>query len=92
MADQLSVQGSNDEPIDNEKARFEFNKEMFIEEVRKYRCLWDINSESYKNRPIKQNAWSKIAAVFNKDGKCLAQSITLTNSSYCWHCGVYLPL
>ena len=72
MADQLSVQGSNDEPIDNEEASFEFDKEMFIEEVRKYRCLWDINSESYKNRPIKQNAWGKIAAVFNKDGKCLA--------------------
>ena len=68
----VSVQGSNDEPIDNEEASFEFNKEMFIEEVRKYRCLWDINSESYKNRPIKQNAWGKIAAVFNKDGKCLA--------------------
>ena len=50
MADQLSVQGSNDEPIDNEEASFEFDKEMFIEEVRKYRCLWDINSESYKNR------------------------------------------
>ena len=33
MADQLSVQGSNDEPIDNEEASFEFDKEMFIEEV-----------------------------------------------------------
>ena len=32
----------------------------------------DVYSESYKNRPIKQNAWGKIAAVFNKDGKCLA--------------------
>ena len=72
MADQLSVQVNNDEPIDHEEASFEFDKEMFIEEVRKYRCLWDINSESYKNRPIKQNAWDKIAAVFNKDGKCLA--------------------
>ena len=37
--------------------------------MRKYRWLWDINSESYKIRPTKQNAWTKIEAVFNKDGE-----------------------
>ena len=72
MADQLSVQENNDEPIDNKEASFEFDKEMFIEEVRKYKCLWDIHSKSYKNSHIKQNPWGKIAAEFNKDGKCLA--------------------
>jgi hypothetical protein len=30
-----------------------FAKGMLQEEVRKYRCLWDVNSESYKIRPVK---------------------------------------
>ena len=47
----------------------EFNKELFLEEVRKYRCLWDISSEVYKSRPMKQNAWSKIGQLFNKYGE-----------------------
>ena len=47
----------------------DFEKELFLEEIRKYRCLWDTNSEGYKSRPIKQNAWSKLSQLFNKDGK-----------------------
>ena len=66
MADQLSVQGNNDEPIDNEEACFEFDKEMFIEKVRKYRCLWDINSESYENKPINQNAGARLPPYLTK--------------------------
>jgi hypothetical protein len=46
-----------------------FDKGMFLEEVRKYRCLWDVNSESYKIQPVKQNAWLQIASVFKRDGK-----------------------
>ncbi len=47
----------------------EFEKELFLEELRKYRCLWDINSDGYKSRPMKQNAWSKLSQLFNKDGE-----------------------
>ena len=46
-----------------------FDKELFLEEVRKYRCLWDVNSEGYKLRPMKQNAWIQISAVLKRDGK-----------------------
>ena len=46
-----------------------FNKEKFLTEVQKYRCLWDTKSESYKNRIIKQNAWTKIVEAFDKEGK-----------------------
>ena len=46
-----------------------FDKEVFLEEVRKHRCLWDVNSEGCKIRPMKQNAWLQILAVFNRDGK-----------------------
>eukprot|EP00795_Rhopilema_esculentum_P000972 gene972-10740_t len=52
----------------------EFDKEVFLEEVRKYRCLWDIASEGYKIRPMKQNAWSKIGQLFNKDAETALQS------------------
>ena len=48
----------------------EFEKELFLEEIRRYRCLWDTNSEGYKSRPMKQNAWSKLSQLFNKDGEC----------------------
>ena len=58
---------SQSQPPDN------FDKGMFLEEVRKYRCLWDINNESYKIRPVKQNAWLQIASVFNRDGKHCTQ-------------------
>ena len=55
---QQSVQENNDKPAGNEPFSIEIEKEKFIEEVRKYRYLWDINSEAYKNRPIKQNSWA----------------------------------
>ena len=46
-----------------------FDKELFLEEVRKYRCLWDVTWPSCKERNTKANAWEKIAATFGKDGK-----------------------
>ena len=52
-----------------------FDKEVFLEEVRKYRCLWDVNSEGYKMRPMKQNAWLQMSAVINRDGKFILANI-----------------
>ena len=46
----------------------EFDKEIFIGEVRQYRCLWDLMSPTYKDRQVKQNAWNELAAKFGKDG------------------------
>ena len=46
-----------------------FDKELFLEEVRKYRCLWYVTWPSYKERNAKANAWEKIAATFGRDGK-----------------------
>ena len=60
----------NSQPPDN------FDKAMFLEKVRKYICLWDVNSESYKIRPVKQYAWLQIASAFKRDGKlCSKDSI-----------------
>ena len=46
-----------------------FDKELLLEDVRKYRCLWDVTWPSYKERNTKANAWEKIGATFRKDGK-----------------------
>jgi hypothetical protein len=46
----------------------EFDRELFIEEVKKYRCLWDTNATSYKERSSKANAWKQLSATFKKDG------------------------
>ena len=32
-----------------------FNKEAFIEAARRFRCLWDTNDKTYKDRSIKTN-------------------------------------
>lgn len=63
---------NDDEPADNEPSSIEFDKEKFVEKIRKYSCLWDINSKAYRNRSIKPTSWGKITVVFNKDGiKCM---------------------
>lgn len=70
MQEEENIQGNDVELGDNsEPTSVEFDKELFIEEVRKYWCLWDINLEAYKNRTIKKNAWAMIETIFNKDGE-----------------------
>lgn len=46
----------------------EFEVEIFLEEVRKYSCLWDISSPNYKDRNMKSNAWKAISSVFGREG------------------------
>ena len=48
----------NSQPLDN------FDKAMFLEEVRKYRCLWDVNSESYKMHGFKLPPYLKEMVSF----------------------------
>ena len=56
------------QPTDN------FDKGLFLEEVRKFRCLWAVNCESYNIQPVKQNAWLQIASVFKRDGKLYSKN------------------
>ena len=46
----------------------EFEKEIFLEEVRKYQCLWNVNTPCYIDRNMKMNAWLQISNVFNREG------------------------
>ena len=57
-------------PTENiDEAPSAFGKEVFIEAVRQYKCLWDTNDRNYKNRSMKINAWNDLSSLFNKDGK-----------------------
>ena len=47
----------------------EFDRELFIEEVRSLPCLWNTSLVGYKDRAIKINAWKKLSSIFNRDGK-----------------------
>ncbi|XP_057295971.1 uncharacterized protein LOC130624932 [Hydractinia symbiolongicarpus] len=53
----------------------EFDKELFIEEVRKFPCLWNIYSTDYKDRNIKNNAWQELARIFQKDCEFLQKQL-----------------
>ena len=59
----VSKQGNEDE------RSIEFDKEIFLEESRQFRCIWDINAPSYQELPTKNNAWQMLSQVFNRDGK-----------------------
>ena len=45
-----------------------FDKEAFLEALRAYRCLWDTNNASYKNRTMKINAWRSLSTLFKVEG------------------------
>ena len=47
------------------------DKEIFIETVRDFRCLWDTNCPAYKERQTKINAWNSLSKMFNQDGKVI---------------------
>ena len=44
---------------------------MLIEEVRKYRCLWDSSCRAFKDIQKKQNAWSLIANSLHINGNSI---------------------
>ena len=73
VTESKDIQENDADPAESNQTAVEFDKEVFIEEVRKYRCLWDINLEACKNRPIKQNVWNKIGLVFSRDGEFMCE-------------------
>ena len=47
----------------------EMNKELLIEHVRKYPCIWDMKSNDYKDNSKKRIAWQIIYDAFKKQHK-----------------------
>ncbi|XP_065642557.1 uncharacterized protein LOC136074181 [Hydra vulgaris] len=42
-----------------------------IEEARRFPCLWDTTTRSYKETPLKIEAWRQISALLNVEGSYL---------------------
>ena len=72
-----------DEDDDQEESDV-FDRELFLVELRKYRCLWDINAETYKNRGTKSNAWQCLASIFNKNGEFFTSSYSGVTNKWGW--------
>nr|XP_047127880.1 uncharacterized protein LOC124808777 [Hydra vulgaris] len=70
------IEDNENEP-NEEQIGGEFDKESFIEAVCKFRCLWDTNEKSYKNRNVKVNSLKQLSVIFNQD-VCVLQK-TLKN-------------
>ena len=47
----------------------EFDKEMFLQALRDFKCLWDTSDANYKNTTMKLNAWKSLSLMFNQEGK-----------------------
>ncbi|XP_065641180.1 uncharacterized protein LOC124815057 [Hydra vulgaris] len=64
------IEDNENEP-NEEQIGSEFDKESFIEAVSKFRCLWDTNEKSYKDRNVKVNSWKQLSVIFNQDDNIL---------------------
>ena len=61
------------ETFDNDTCQpAEFDKDTFLEAVRKLPSLWDVNHIIYK--AVKTKAWKKLALYFNKEEDFLHNS------------------
>ena len=49
----------------------DIDKELFLEALRQYKCLWDTNDPSFKERNKKINAWKQLSQAFKTDGEFL---------------------
>lgn len=50
-----------------------FDTELFIDEVQKRRCIWDMESIDYKNRALKKSAWQELVDIFSGDSSTSEQ-------------------
>ena len=53
----------------NDSNEVEFDKELFLVELRKYPSIWNKKHPDHKLRNVRMNAWKKLAATFNTDGE-----------------------
>lgn len=64
-----------------------FGTERFITEVQNRPCIWNILSEEYSNRVLKQSAWNEIAEILYADWQNLEESNKRKRSKF--HCIYY---
>ena len=49
------------------------DKELFLQTLREYKCLWDTSDSNYKNRNMKLNAWNALSQIFSQEGEHFSQ-------------------
>lgn len=54
-----------------------FDTELFIEEVKSRRAIWDMESADYKNRVLKRSAWQELVDIFSGEDSSLEQKKVL---------------
>ena len=47
----------------------ELDKELFLQALRGFACLWNTSDANYKNRTMKMNGWNCLSQMFNQEGK-----------------------
>ncbi|XP_046684468.1 uncharacterized protein LOC124370191 [Homalodisca vitripennis] len=57
-----------------------FDTELFIEEIKSRRSIWDMECADYKNRVLKRTAWHQLVEIFSKEGCSEEQKKILGNT------------
>ena len=65
----FSVEVTTKVKMENMKARKEINVEQFIVECGKHQCLWNVTSEEYKDRNLREKALENLKESFQISGK-----------------------
>ena len=55
--------------MENTKAKQDANVEKFIVEWKKHQCLWNVTSDEYKDRNLKERALENLKEIFQISGK-----------------------
>lgn len=59
-----------------------FDVELFIDEVEKRKCIWDMECADYKNRALKKSAWQELVDMFAGENSTLEQKTALGNYAH----------
>ena len=61
---------SNDEDLSSSSSQQYSNIQcLSIEEVRKYQCIWNTTSRSFKETPKNAEAWRRVSVAMKMEGK-----------------------
>jgi len=66
----ILIDEDDPEEVDNTDA---WSDEIFVEEIRNYRCLWDTSCRAYKDGSKKQQSWRELSQKFKREGIYILQ-------------------
>ena len=66
----ILIDEDDPEEVDNTDA---WSDEIFVEEIRNYRCLWDTSCQAYKDGSKKQQSWRELSQKYKQAGIYILQ-------------------